>query len=35
MEAAMPCKVKKHQYKGTCGESDNRRSKYACGVEAY
>ena len=34
MEAAMPCKVKTHQYRETCGESDNRKSKHACVGEA-
>ena len=31
----MPCKVKNHQYRETCGESDNRNSKHACVVEAH
>ena len=35
MEAAMPCKVKNHQYGETCGESDNRTSKYTCIVGAH
>ena len=35
MEAAMPCKVKNHHCRETCGESDTRRSKYACIVEAH
>ena len=35
IEAAMPCKVKNHQCRETCGESDNRKSKHACIVEAH
>ena len=35
LEAAMPCKVKNHQYRETCGESDIRRSMHACIVEAH
>ena len=35
VDAAMPCKVKDHQCRETCGESDTRRSKYACIVEAH
>ena len=31
----MLCKVKKHQYRETCCESDTRRSKHACVVEAH
>ena len=34
-EAAIPCKVKNHQWRETCGESDTRGSKYACIVEAH
>ena len=35
MEAAMPCEVMNHQYRETCGESDNRKSNHACIVEAH
>ena len=36
MEAAMPCKVKNHQCREPCSkESNTRRSKYACNVEAH
>ena len=35
MEAAMLCKLKTHQYREICGESDNRTSKRACIVEAH
>ena len=34
VETAMPGEVKNHQYRETCGESDNRKSKHACIVEA-
>ena len=36
MESAMPCKVQNHQCRESCGkESDSRRSKYSCIVEAH
>ena len=35
VEAAMPSKVKNHQCRETCGESDTRKSKHACIVEAH
>ena len=36
MEAAMPCKVKNNHCREPCGrESDTRKSKYACIVEAH
>ena len=35
MVAAMPCKLKMYWYRETCGESDNRKSKRACVVEAH
>ena len=36
MDSAMPCKVKNHQCREPCGkESDTRRSKHACIVEAH
>ena len=35
MEAVMLCKVKNHQCTETCGESDTRRSKYACIVDGH
>ena len=35
MDAAMLCKVKNHQSRETCGESDNRKSKHACVVESH
>ena len=35
MEAAMPCKRRNQKYRETFGESDNRKSKYACIVEAH
>ena len=35
VEIAMRCKVKSHQYRETCGESDTRRSKCVCLVEAH
>ena len=34
MEAAMPRKVQNHQWRESCGGSDNRKSKHACIVEA-
>ena len=35
MEEAMPCKVKNHQHRETCVESDTRKSKHVCIVEAH
>ena len=35
MEAAMPCGLKTHPYRETCGGSDDRKSKHACIVEAH
>ena len=35
LETAMPCKAKNIQYREICGESDNRKSKHACIVEAH
>ena len=35
VEAAMPCKLKTFRYRETCGESNDRKSKHACIVEAH
>ena len=35
MEAAMPCMLKTHQYRETCGGSDNRKSKHACIAQVH
>ena len=34
MPAAMPCKIRRGQYRETCRTSDARKTKYACIVEA-
>ena len=34
MPAEMPCKTRGRKYKETCGVLDNRKTKYACIVEA-